>query len=275
MKKTVYTLCIDNYAPEVTALTFPLMKKWASKIGADFRIIAERKYSDYPVVYEKFQIKELAKQNGDEWSIYFDADTLIHPDFWDVTVAVSKDTTVSGIASDFTPQRFKPDKYFLRDGRFIGKGNWCLMASDWCTDIWTPLEDLTLEEAIENITTTEQEKSTGFIEPSHLIDDYVTSRNIAKYGLKHKLITDIEKEKNMGSGYIWHHYLFPIEKKIIIMKKQLLSWATTLLNYKLPPQQIANITNMWEGSPTLSEYLLAVPEGNQISKIIESWGIKV
>ena len=208
MKKTLYTLCVDNYAPEITKHTFPLMKQWASKIGADFFVISERKFPAFPVVYEKFQIYELSKQHENDWSIYLDADTLIHPDFWDITSLLTKDTTCSGYTSDFSLQRFKPDNFFLRDGRYIGKGNWCMIASDWCRDIWRPLEDLTWEEAVKNITPTQNELNNG-IKPDHLIDDYLISRNIAKFGLKHSLITEIERSRNIPGGYLWHTYVKP------------------------------------------------------------------
>ena len=62
LKKTVFTLNIDGYAPEVTELTYPLMKHYAAKIGADFHIIKERKFPDWPPVYEKMQIYQLAQE---------------------------------------------------------------------------------------------------------------------------------------------------------------------------------------------------------------------
>jgi hypothetical protein len=226
VKKTVYTLAVkddlgNDYEPEITAITFPLMKKWAKKIGADFYVIEDRKFKDMPPVYEKFQIYELGKEHGNDWNIFLDADTLIHPDFWDVTEMLNKDTTCSGYSSDFSPIRFKPDKYFNRDGRYIGKGNWCQIGSDWCLDLWKPLDDITPEEAYDNIYPTYQESST-VIERKHLIDDYLVSRNIARYGLKHTLISEIEANRKVGcSGHLWHQYLVPGEKKLIWMKNQL------------------------------------------------------
>jgi methanogenic corrinoid protein MtbC1 len=41
MKKTVYTLSVDNYRTDVTSITFPAMQAWADKIGADFHIISD------------------------------------------------------------------------------------------------------------------------------------------------------------------------------------------------------------------------------------------
>ncbi|HWB97853.1 MAG TPA: hypothetical protein VG672_14160 [Bryobacteraceae bacterium] len=46
IKKTVYTLNIGDYAPEICALTYPLMEAYARKIGADFHVIRERKFPD-------------------------------------------------------------------------------------------------------------------------------------------------------------------------------------------------------------------------------------
>jgi len=224
MKKTVYTLCVDNYEPEITAITFPLLKAYAQKIGADFYVITERKHPDKPPVYEKFQIWDLSAEAGNDWNIFFDADALIHPDFWDVTAVIGKDMTVS-YGQDFTPVRFTPDKYFLRDRRWIGKGNWCLMASDWCTDIWHPLDDITFEEAVANIHPTVQESSTGVIKPQHLIDDYIVSRNIARYGLKHVLIPELMATFPNSGVPFYHEYRVSGEKKVMLLRQKLREWG--------------------------------------------------
>ena len=55
VKNTIYTLNIGNYAPEICALTYPLMEAYARKIGADFYIIRDKKYPEWPVVYEKLR----------------------------------------------------------------------------------------------------------------------------------------------------------------------------------------------------------------------------
>jgi hypothetical protein len=224
MKKTVYTMSINNeYAPDICAITFPLLKKYAEKIEADFFVIHERKFPDWPFACEKFQLYELAKEHKNDWSIFFDADTLVHPDFFDVTSVLSKDMTCSN-GTDFSLQRFKADEYFLRDGRFIGKGNWLGVTSDWCLDYWKPLDDITQEEAISRITPTYGEQLFG-ITSRYLLDDYIVSRNIAKYGLKHMLISNIEytglpKE----SSYLYHQYLMHDEQKVVEMERVLKLW---------------------------------------------------
>lgn len=283
MKKTLYTLNIDGYAPEITALTFPLLKRYAKKIGADFFVINERKFPSYlPPVYEKFQIHELSKRHKNDWNVYFDADTLIHPNFWDVTDVITKSVTVSN-GTDFTPVRFKSDKFFLRDGRFIGKGNWCLMASDWCTDIWQPLKDITFEEAVRNITVTDREEGT-VIEPQHLIDDYVVSRNIARYGLKHVLIPEISAEVKVAPGLLWHQYLTNGENKVKLMKRQLMFWAAQALDagmsgaghfdFCIEGAQMLKAATEWNGSQDWMDYLNVVPGGLKIIAMLKKWGIE-
>lgn len=262
MKKCLYTLNIGNYLPEISAITLPLMERYAKKIGASFHIIMDRKFPKYPIVYEKFQIFELAQKQENDWNIFFDLDSLLHPDFWDLTVALSKDTTCSGYTSDFTPQRFKPDKYFLRDGRFIGKGNWFGIASNWCLDYWHPLEDLTLDEAVKNITPTQDEVNNG-IERAHLIDDYTVSRNIAKYGLKHTLLSEIEKSRGIGSGYVWHTYVKPQ------------GWFNSARPDGQPAFSQEELTNIMKelGKPLDN---LTVPEVKLIlmKKQLQVWGIR-
>ena len=80
VKKTIFLLRINDYSPEICALTYPLIRRYAQKIGAEIFEITKRRWPDWPVVYEKLQIFYLAQELQSEWQIYFDADTLIHPD---------------------------------------------------------------------------------------------------------------------------------------------------------------------------------------------------
>ena len=52
MKKTIYTLALRGYAPDLVAVTFQLMKAYAKKIEADFVVIEDRKYPDKYPTYE-------------------------------------------------------------------------------------------------------------------------------------------------------------------------------------------------------------------------------
>jgi hypothetical protein len=225
IKKAIFTLRVDDYAPEICELTFPLLHNYANKIGAEFVVIDQRRFPDWPPVYEKLQIYELAQEMQNDWNIYIDADALIHPDLMDLTTMLSKDT-VAHHGSDFASQRWKYDRFFLRDGRHIGSGNWFTIASDWCVDLWRPLDDLTLDEACINISPTLQERLSGCFDSSHLIDDYTLSRNIAKYGLKfvtiRKLLSDIDPNLQ---GLFWHQYLVKADQKLLEMKQMLKTWG--------------------------------------------------
>jgi hypothetical protein len=222
MNKVLFTLCVDNYAPEITEITMPLLRSYAKKIGADFYIINERRYPDFPPVYEKMQISELGKNN--DWNIYMDADTLIHPDTFDFTNHMTKDYVMHH-GCDMAGNRWKYDRFFLRDGRHIGSGNWMAAASDWCTpEFWKPLDDLTFKEAVKNIQPTFQESKHG-ITPEHLIDDYTMSRNIAKYGLKFTTFFGIMQNLKHNGDYFWHQYLVGTEEKVKQMNEVLVRWG--------------------------------------------------
>ena len=223
IKKTIFTLNIDNYEEKITELTYPLLKRYAKKIDADFYIISERKFPDYPPVYEKLQIYKLAQEMENDWNIYIDSDALVHPDFFDITNHLQKDT-VAHNGVDMAGNRWKYDRFFRRDGRHLSSCNWFSIASDWCIDLWKPLDDLTLEEAIENITPIVSEVVSGLIPASHLIDDYVLSRNIAKFGLKFTTINQIVKDIGDTGNYLWHQYLLSSEDKIMQMKEILNIW---------------------------------------------------
>lgn len=221
MSKTIYTLNIDNYEPEITALTYPYIEKWAKKIGADFKIITDRKFPKWPVTYEKLQIHELGKDS--EWNIYIDSDALVHPDMFDITELMPKDTVLHR-GADFAPNRWKYDNYFRRDGRNIGSGNWLTVASDWCLDLWRPFDDLTPEQAVNNIYPIQAELN-SVITPDHLIDDYALSRNIARFGLKFKKLDNLLKEVGQENfKYFAHEYLMTHKEKIEYLKKAITNW---------------------------------------------------
>jgi hypothetical protein len=223
LKKTLFVLNVDNYAPEITEVTYPLLKRYADKIGAQFYEIRERKFPGWPPVYEKLQIYELAQGLENDWNLYVDSDTLIHPDMMDVTNYIPRNT-VAHNGQDMAGNRWIYDRFFLRDGRNIGSCNWFAVASDWCIELWKPLDDLTFEEAVKNISPTVKELNT-IITPEHLIDDYTLSRNIAKYGLKHITFHDIWKSLGYRpDAFLWHIYTSTVAEKLVEMKKVLKIW---------------------------------------------------
>ncbi len=217
IRKTLYTLNVSpdgkgTYDPEICHLTYPLLKNYAEKIGAEFHVITERKRPEWPVTIEKFQVAELAKQRGDDWSIFVDADTLISPEMFDITEHMPQNT-VAHNGSDMANVRWKYDHYFRRDGRNFGSCTWLVAASSWCVeDLWQlPMQKP--EEAYANINLTIQEHNSGHCETEHLIDDYTLSRNIARYGLKTTTVTEIcgrlawkTPDGRAFSPFLWHIY---------------------------------------------------------------------
>jgi hypothetical protein len=223
-RKALFTLNVNDYSPEITGLTFPYLRRYADKIGAEFIVIKDRKFPDMPVTYEKLQIHELGKPF--EWSIYFDADTLVHPDMFDLTETLSKDTVLHW-GADMASNRWTYDKYFRRDGRHIGSGNWLAVASDWCLDLWKPLDDLTLPEALANIHPTVRETNLG-MKAEHLIDDYVLSRNIAKYGLKFTSMVKLQEKLGIPNDlYLKHNYMLDGPGKINMIREHIAAWELT------------------------------------------------
>lgn len=53
IKKTIYTLNIGNYVPGDLRVTYPLIQAYAKKDPRRFPHHPERKFPDWPVVYEK------------------------------------------------------------------------------------------------------------------------------------------------------------------------------------------------------------------------------
>ena len=216
--KAVWVLNIENFAPEITAITYPGIRAWADKIDAEFRVISERKWPNAPATYEKLQLHTLGEAY--DWNIYIDSDALVHPDMFDVTRYIHPDTVLQ-YGNDLAGTRFKDNKYFRRDTRQISSCNWFTMASSDCLDLWHPLEDMTVEEALANIQPQLKESKT--CSDGHLIDDYVLSLNIAKYGLRYttfhpKLLRHLGLE---GSQFLFHSHLFTRKEKAYILPRVL------------------------------------------------------
>ena len=220
MTKTIFLLNIDDFAPEVTQITYPLIRLYADRIGAKIHMITERKFPEWPVTYEKMQISELAQKIGSDWNIYIDSDALIHPECPDFTIYLPKGT-VSFHAADCSSVRFRVDNVFLRDGRYLAPGNWFTIASDLCVDLWRPL-DMTPDEAVRNIYPTVNEKNNG-ITAEHLIDDYTLARNMSMFGLRFKSFLEICKEQGFGE-YLAHQYTMTIDEKTVYLRSVLNQW---------------------------------------------------
>lgn len=175
MKKNraVFTLATPDYEPELCEITFPLIRKYADKLKAEFVRIETRKFPDYPITYERLQIHELGKDN--EWNVCIDPDTLIHPDIDDFTQWFPQDNVGNWSFFD-ARQHFDvaDDKYFARDGRFYGIVD-SLVATSWQThDLWTPLPE----------TNAQLEKKIYDREWVRRMSEYAISRNLARYGMK-------------------------------------------------------------------------------------------
>ena len=222
LKKTVFTLNVNDYAPEIRAITYPLLKYWAHKIGAEFFEINVRRFPEWPVPYEKFQIYFLAQEMENDWNIYLDADTLVHPGTPDWTLYLGKDT-IAQHGSDVASIRLRYNQYMMRDGRNYGSAGWFTIASDWCLDLWHPAI-ITPEEAINSCFPTHQEANAG-IKAEHLVDDYIMSSNIARFGLKTKKLTDLRKQIGLGDLALHSHaFMMSNEEKVRLLTEIVTNW---------------------------------------------------
>lgn len=226
VRKIIYLLNVtpddkpEGYQPRVRQLTFPLIQRYARKIGAEVVEIGKRAFHEWPITYEKLQIHQIAKETAADWNIYIDVDALVSPEFFDITVMLPKDV-VAHNGRDMANMRWRYDQYFKRDGRHFGSCNWFTVASDWCLDLWHPIDDMTPQEALQNINITIQEHNSGNCKTEHLIDDYTLSRNIARYGLKTTTVIEVCKTLGFtgpnGAGYnpfLWHIYTHTEEEKL-------------------------------------------------------------
>lgn len=167
----IHMVVVNNYFPELVEITHKTVEVYAKKINAKFNMITSRKFPDWPVLTEKLQVYDY---DNYDWNILVDADILIHPDTYDPLIKF--DPRVVGNKDEYlASNQLRLDKYFIRDGRNLGLSGCLLCTSRLTHDLWEFPTDLTKEEVLDNIT---QERK--------CVDEYVVSRNLAKYGLRHK-----------------------------------------------------------------------------------------
>ena len=188
MKKILHVLNINDFFPELFALTFPTIKAYADRTGFTINLITERKFPDYPINYENMQVYEDGKNA--EVNILCDADMLIHPQFPDVTEFLKRDSIAFNdnynISWKYHVDRIR---YFMRDGRDVGIATNFVVSSDWTHDVWEPLS--LSQKDIEDLAKKEN-TDTGGAEGrgwGHYADEFALSYNMAKYGLKYTGVT--------------------------------------------------------------------------------------
>lgn len=214
MTKQIVTLTVGDYPTEITKLTFPQIKRYANKIGADFNVITERKFPNVPIMnYEKFQLYELAQDY--DYTLFIDADAAIFPDMPDV-FALSGPHMVVFWGFDFSPERFRPTLNTERDRRWQGAGTWFVGCTRSTYELWTPPEDW--KEAVNNIFPVNIEAK---IDASHLIDDYQLTQNIARFGLNAWTFMQFIKETNRPNTWACHNHLMTTDEKIAYLTKEL------------------------------------------------------
>jgi len=169
-KKCVHIVNKPSVSEELGAITIPLIKAYAERIGADVNIIGEtRAFPEYPFTYERMQI--FASGRAYQWNICVDTDMLLGPTLVDTTWVVPRETV--GIIMNYSASlSFSVDhRFFSRDTRDLAPVEAFMVSSDWTHDVWEPLKGSSQA----NIATVLHE---------HQIAEYALAFNMAKYGLK-------------------------------------------------------------------------------------------
>ena len=184
MKKLIHVVNINDFFPELFALTYPTIRSYAERNGYMINMITERKFPDYPINYEKMQVYEDGKNA--EVNILCDADMLIHPEFPDVTEFLKRDS-ISFNDNYNISWKYHVDRirYFMRDGRDVGIATNFVVSSDWTHDVWEPLS--LSQKDIEDLAKKENTDTGGADGRGwgHYADEFALSYNMAKYGLKY------------------------------------------------------------------------------------------
>lgn len=174
IKKAVWVLNINDYRPDVCEHTYPTIKDFCKRIGADFNEIKERKFPNHPVTMEKMQVYELGKDY--DINILVDADLLVSPKLEDITRRAQNNPNIVSVLQAFEIPRYFPFDYIfgrlpivpISEGRntIIGPSANFVVTNKWSHFLWNP--DVEVPE----------------LNDPFRIDEYIMSYNLAKYGLK-------------------------------------------------------------------------------------------
>lgn len=178
MKRALVTIKVNNYRPEICALTFPSLKNYADRIKADFISVENRQFENWHPAYEKLQCWEISADY--DQTLLIDADIALHPKFVDLLDALPADCCGSWMtyrirSPELTLWATQDDPYFTRDGRNLGIVGSIVACTKLTRHIFKPLSEKHKPHEIQN----------KIYRPA-IIDEYVMSRNMAKYGLKHQ-----------------------------------------------------------------------------------------
>jgi hypothetical protein len=170
----VHTIDIDNYFPELKALTLPTIERFCEKIKADLKIIRERKFPGWPILTEKLQVHNQGEYY--RYNILLDLDVLVHPDCYNPFEKNIPPTYCAFKDNYNASKQLRSDIYFQRDGRDIGISGCAVFSTFHTHDLWKFQASLR----------TNKDLVLGSIlQERKIVDEYIISRNLAKYGLKY------------------------------------------------------------------------------------------
>lgn len=176
MKKKIHILYINEYFPELFNITYENIQQYAEKHGYDINLITERKFPDWHLHYEKMQVYEDGKDS--DINVFLDMDVMIHPHYPDFADIVYIDRVAFNDNYNIK-DKCKINKYFVRDGRYLGIASNVVVSTFLTHDLWEPLPPSITPEKGRDIT---------FLREGD-IDEYCLSYNLAKYGLKFSGLT--------------------------------------------------------------------------------------
>jgi hypothetical protein len=229
ISRALVTLRTNNYAPEIWEYTEPLFKFHAFKHNLDFIVIDQRKFPEVPCEnYEKFQTFEIAQAY--DKTLFVDADALIHPDCFD-WLALLSDDHVLMYGRDLATSRFRDNLYFRRDGRYISACTWFVGCTRDTAELWTPMlpHESFKDDIVDQIYPIMAERQARVFEAKHLCDDYILSRNIARFGLRYMNGHEFVLQHGLqGLNTIWHNYNVPEAQKLAQIQEVYVNWGLKL-----------------------------------------------
>jgi hypothetical protein len=165
MNKCIHVVCVNNYRLDIACKTVPYLQFYAKRIGADFNLITDRKYPEWPVTYEKMQIYDLGKKYN--CNILLDCDILLDHKMYDITEIVPSNCIGTWMVYD-PAITIKEDEFIKLDGSDRIPVTNCIVTRQSQHEFWKPFDSISMATALSRM------------KREFVIDEYCVGRNTKK-----------------------------------------------------------------------------------------------
>jgi hypothetical protein len=185
MKKVLFTLNLD-YPEAITSLTHPTFRTFAQRHGWEFTELTSRRYLDWPVSYEKFQVYD----HDWDWAAFIDSDAAIHPEAADWSTLDPNVVWVSDLLNHQVRWIDRPATSLT---------TFFVVVSKACREVWRPLDMTPAETLAQWLEPAFPESVPASYGTGLFVDDYACSMNAHRFGYP---VKKIQGEQVFHQGWL-------------------------------------------------------------------------